>query len=294
MDIQSLHSDICSALRDDPAIFKHLSNPIHRWSKDPKGLLRLDNRIYVPDKGDLQLKVLQHNHDHPVAGHFGQNQTIDLIRCSYVWPELRNSVKSYIKSYTTCMRSKPQRHCPYGLLKQLPIPEQPWNSISMDFIEKLPSSSGFDTILVIVDRLTKQFIFIPTVDTINAQLLAKLFVLHVFSKQGVPSHITSDRGTEFVSSFFRTLGKALDMKLHFTSKYHPEGNGQTERTNQTLEQYLQVYCNYQQDNWSKLLPLAEFTYNNAPNATTGVTLFFANKGYHPNISVHPERDLASL
>ena len=192
MDIQSLHSDIRSALRDDSAISEHLSNLIHRWSKDPKGLLHLDNHIYMPDVGDLWLKVLQHNHDHLVAGHFGQNRTIDLIRCSYVWPELRNSVKSYIKSCTTCMCSKPQRHHPYGLLKQLLIPEQPWNSISMDFIEKLPPSSGFDTILVIVDRLTKQSIFIPTVDTINAQLLAKLFVLHVFSKHGVLSHVTSD------------------------------------------------------------------------------------------------------
>ena len=164
----------------------------------------------------------------------------------------------------------------------------------MDFIEKLLSSSGFDTILVIVDQLTKQSIFIPTVNTINAQLLTKLFVLHVFSKHRVPSHVTSDQGMEFVSSFFRTLSKALDMKLHFTSGYHPEGNGQTKHTNQTLEQYLWVYCNYQQDNWSKLLPLAEFAYNNAPNATTGITPFFANKGYHPNISVHPEQDLASL
>ena len=114
MDIQSLHLDIRSVLRDDPAISEHLSNPIHRWSKDLEGLLRLDNRIYVPDVGNLRLKVLQHNHDHPVAGHFGQNQTIDLIRRSYVWPELRNSVKSYIKSCTTCIHSKPQRHRPYG------------------------------------------------------------------------------------------------------------------------------------------------------------------------------------
>ena len=91
-----------------------------------------------------------------------------------------------------------------------------------------------------------------------------------------------------MSSFFQTLGKALDMKLHFTSGYHPEGNRQTKRTNQTLEQYLRVYCNYQQDNWSDLLPLAEFTDNNAPNATTGTTPFFANKGYHPNTSIHLE------
>ena len=83
------------------------------------------------------------------------------------------------------------------------------------------------------------------------------------------------------------------MKLHFTSGYHPEGDGQTERSNQTLEQYLWVYCNYQQDNWADLLPLAEFSYNNAPSATTGVSPFFANKGYHPNLAVHPERDLSS-
>jgi predicted secreted protein len=86
---------------------------------------------------------------------------------------------------------------------------------------------------------------------------------------------------------------ALDMKLHFTSGYHPEGDGQMERVNQTLEQYLRVFCNFQQDNWSALPPLAEFTYNNAPNDTTRVSPFFANKGYHPNLAVYPECNMAS-
>ena len=164
----------------------------------------------------------------------------------------------------------------------------------MDFIEKLPSSSGFDTILVIVDQLTKQAIFIPAHDTITSADLARLFVLHVFSKHGVPSHVTSDRGLEFVSNFFRSLGTALDMQLHFTSGYHSEGDGQTECTNQMLEQYLYVYCNYQQDNWSKLLLLIEFAYNNALSATTSVSPFFTNKGYHLNITVHPKCDIASF
>jgi len=92
----------------------------------------------------------------------------------------------------------------------------------MDFIEKLPSSSRFDTILVIVDQLTKQAIFIPAHDTITSVDLARLFILHVFSKHGIPSHVTSDRGSEFVSNFFRSLGTALDMRLHFTSGYHPK------------------------------------------------------------------------
>ena len=113
----------------------------------------------------------------------------------------------------------------------------------MDFIEQLPSSSGFTAILVIVDQLSKQVIFIPTHDTITSPELAQLFLFHVFAKHGIPAHVTSDQGSEFVSHFFRSLGKALDMKLHFTSGYHPEGDGQTERANQTLEQYLRMYCN---------------------------------------------------
>src|SRR3979490_1136607 len=206
---------------------------------------------------------------------------------------MRSYIKDYCKSCTTCMRSKPQWHKPYGLLKQLPIPEKPWNSISMDFIEQLPASAEFIAILVIVNCFSKQGIFIPTTDTITSPKLTKLFVLHVFSKHRIPSHVTSDRGSEFVSHFWCSLGKALDTKLHYTSGYHLEGDGQTEHTNQTLEQYLCVYCNYQQDNWASLLPLAEFTYNNAPSATTGILPFFANKGYHPNLTIHPECDLAS-
>ena len=108
----------------------------------------------------------------------------------------------------------------------------------MDFIEKLPMSDGSNMILVIVDCLTKQSIFIPTVNTITSPMLAKLFVLHVFSKHGIPLHVTSDQGSEFVLAFFHSLRKVLDMKLHFTSSYHPKGDGQTKHANQTLEQYL--------------------------------------------------------
>ena len=165
------------------------------------------------------------------------------------------------------------------MLQQLPIPEHPWNSISMDFIEHLPKSDGFTAILVVVDRLTKQSIFIPTYNTVTSADLALLFVQHVFLKHGIPLHVTSDHSSEFVLCFFCSLGQALDMRLHFTSGYHPEVDGQTEHVNQMLEQYLQHYCCYQQDNWAQLLPLAEFAYNNALSKTTGVLLFYANKGW---------------
>ena len=199
MDI--LHQDILSAFLSDPIATKHISAD-GRWSTDPNGLLFLDNRIYVPSAGNLCTYVLQYNHDHILTRHFGQNKTLELVCCRYSWPSLHTDVQQFCKSYVTCMRYKPQHHKLYGSLKQLPIPEQLWNSISMDFIKKLPSSSRFDTILVIVNWFTKQTIFIPAHNIIMSADLAHLFVLHVFSKHGVPSHVTSDRGSEFVSNFF--------------------------------------------------------------------------------------------
>src|SRR5258708_673919 len=163
----------------------------------------------------------------------------------------------------------------------------------MDFIEQLPASEGFSAILVVIDQLTKQAIFIPSHDTVNALQVARLFLTHVFSKHGVPAHITSDCGSEFISHFFCSLGKLLQMRLHFTLGYLLGGDGQTERANQVLEQYLWGYTNYQQDNWATLLLMAEFAYNNATNATTGVSPFFANKGYHPEITLDLQAETSS-
>ena len=303
IDLETLHADILEGLKDDSASQERIKelesgSAIAHWSLSASGLLLHDNRVFVPDftapTGNLRLRILQERHDHITAGHFGQNKTLELIRRDYTWPQLRLDVQNFVKSCTSCSRAKTPRHKPYGLLKQLPVPSRPWDSISMDFIEHLPASNGFTSILVVVDCLSKQAVFISTTDECDAKELARLFLINVFSKHGIPTHITSDRGSEFTSHFFRSLGTLLDIRLHFTSGYHPEGDGQTERVNQTLEQYIRIYCNYQQDNWSELLPLAEFAYNNAPSVTTGISPFFANKGYNPNIAVHPERDITSI
>jgi len=151
LDQNQLHFDILATLPSDSSISNHLSHPEGRWSKDNAGFLRIDDRMYVPDNANLRLRVLQYHHDHVLAGHLGQNKTLELIRRHYTWPNIRDDIQKFCKSCVICMRSKLQRHRLYGSLQQLPIPERPWNSISIDFIEKLPSSSGFDTILVIVD-----------------------------------------------------------------------------------------------------------------------------------------------
>jgi len=193
MDVERLHTDILANLSSDPIAKAHLSDTLNpRWSTNETGYLRLDGRMYVPETDDLRLRVLRYKHDHPLSGHFSQNRTLELIRREYTWPGICTYIKDYIKSCTACARAKTPRHRPYGMLKQLPVPDQPWNSISMDFIKQLLSSSGFTAILVVIDRLSKQAIFIPTHDTITSPELAQLFLLHVFTKHGVPMHVTSD------------------------------------------------------------------------------------------------------
>src|SRR5258708_3028811 len=165
-------------------------------------------------------------------------------------------VKDYMASCTTCAHAKSPRHKPYGKLKQLPIPSRPCSSILITFIKQLPTSQTFSTILVILNHLPNHAIFIPSHNTVDTQV-AQLFLIHAFSKHGVPVHVTLDQGSEFVSHFFCSLGKLLQMRLHFTLGYHPEGDGQMEHANQVLEQYLWTYTNYQQDNWAMLLPMAK-------------------------------------
>jgi RNase H-like domain found in reverse transcriptase/Integrase zinc binding domain len=248
MDIEELQKDILAAYDTDPAVQSfHADSDNSKyscWSVDDVRFVRIDQQILVPGSRDLQLHVLQSFHDHPVSGHFGVNKILSVIWQEYTWPNIWEFVADYVKSCTTCARSKAKQHKPYGLLCQLPVLLCPWESISMDFIEQLPDFEGFTTILVVVDRFTKQALFILTHDTITSTQLAELFIIHVFSKHGVLSHVTSDQGSKFMSHFFRSLGKALNIKLHFTLGYHPEGDGQTERVNQTLEQYLRIYCNF--------------------------------------------------
>jgi len=236
VDYSALLDDICKASPDDPHASANCSSP--HWTSDDSGLLRLDGWLYVPDSGDLHLQVMHWKHNHPLSGHPGQSKTLKLIWHDFVWPNLWTDVINYVRSYTSCGHLKSAHHKPYGTLQQLPIPPWPWESISMDFIEWLPLSRQFTAILVVVDHLSKQAIFIPTADKVSSLELALLFIQHVFAKHRVPTHVTSDWSTEFVSWFFHSLGLALDMTLHFISSYHPEANGQTEHVNQTLEQYL--------------------------------------------------------
>ncbi|SPC65294.1 related to transposon-encoded proteins with TYA, reverse transcriptase, integrase domains in various combinations [Ustilago sp. UG-2017b] len=289
----TVKSDITDKIRDalprDPWTSSlleqvHLGSSPTGFAINSMNLLTYQDLVVVPDVDDLRLLIVQDRHDSPSAGHPGRRKTLSLVRRSFFWLGMSKFVHTFVDSCETCRRIKAVWHKPYGHLKSLPVPPHPWSSISMDLIEQLPPSSDFTAILVVVDHLTKMAIFVPTTNELDAPELAKLFLRHVYSKHGLPTSIVSDRGSEFTSHFWRSLSTLLGIENHFSSAYHPQSDGQTEHVNQVLEQFLRGYSNHLQTDWSNLLPLAEFSYNNAEHASTQLTPFFTNYGYHPCFS----------
>ena len=252
---------------------------------DSEGLILHNGLVYIPMSNPIKLQILQSCHDGKVAGHWGQDKTFELVSREYYWPGMRKFINEYVRTCDTCARNKAPRHRRHGQLHPLPIPNGPWQSVSMDYIVELPPSQGYDAIYVCVDRLTKMAHFCPTITKVSAKDTADLYLRYVFKNHGLPKDIVSDRGTQFVSKFTRALLALCDIKGNRSTSFHPESDGQTERVNQTLEQYLRIYCDYHQDNWSQLLPLAEFVYNNAKNVSTGMSPFYANYGYHPRHTI---------
>src|SRR5258707_2734494 len=181
LDQDACTTSITAAYAEDDCALKlqeqiRSANQPDRWT-EREGCLLFHERLYMPNKGMLCLHTICDHHDHPTVGHFRETKTMELICCKYHWPGLRCMVKDYVKSCTSCACTKAPHHKPYRLLKQLPIPAQPWESILMDFIEQLPVSEGFTAILVIVDRLTKQSLFIPTHDMVDAPQLVQMFLI---------------------------------------------------------------------------------------------------------------------
>lgn len=148
----------------------------------------------------------------------------------------------------------------------------------MDFVTGLPESNRFNAILVVVDRLTKMKHFVATTENINVRELSRLYLEQVWKLHGLPETIVSDRGTQFTAEFWKSLCDRLEIAPRYSTAFHSQTDGQTERTNAIMEQYLRSYVSYQQDNWTDFLPLAEFATNNHISETTNMSPFQANYG----------------
>ncbi len=273
------YNEFCTFLSNKSLPAPH---PQHEHFTLSNKFLLFDNKIYVPS--ECRLSVLQICHDSPSAGHFGIRKTLNLIKRNFWWSSMSSDVKDYVRSCDVCCRSKESRHKPYGFLQPLPISSRPWSSISMDFITDLPNSNGFTCILVVVDRLTKMCNLIPFKSIPSSEETAIAFRNSIFRSHGLPDEIITDRGTQFTSKFWSALCKSFHVNLKFSSPFHHQSNGQTERVNSVIEQYLRCFSNYKGTDWSKFLDLAEFSYNNAVQDSTKYSPFYLNYGFHPNYS----------
>jgi RNase H-like domain found in reverse transcriptase/Reverse transcriptase (RNA-dependent DNA polymerase)/Integrase zinc binding domain/Chromo (CHRromatin Organisation MOdifier) domain/Integrase core domain len=260
------------------------------------GALTYEGRIYVPADDKLRARVIRMFHDAPESGHFGILRTAELASRDFYWPAMDITVRKYVTACEVCHRVKAPRHARYGENMAIPPPDRPWEGITMDFVTDLPESteSAYTSILVVVDRLTKMAIYLPCRKDIDSPELARLFFENVICQHGVPDNVITDRGSQFTSRFWNRVCTHMSTDHRLSTAFHPQTDGQTERQNQTMEQYLRAYVNYEQDNWVELLPLAQFAYNNSVHASTKMTPFFANHGYHPEMQFKRPKDPAKL
>jgi len=246
-----------------------------------KDFLLYKNRLYIPKDQCLRRTIMEAEHDSKIAGHFGTYKPIGRVRANFYWPKIDEHITEYVPSCNVCQRNNVIRHKKYGLLEPLEVPMRPWTAISMEFIVGLPKPEGYTKIWVIVDRFSKMAYFIPLKTEEHIKELALTFVKAIWRLHGLPESIVSDRDTRFTSKFWTSLMQLLQVRLNMLTAFLPECDGQTERVNQTLEQYLRSYCTYQQDDWVSLLPFAEYAYNTSTSESIKASPFEINYGFAP-------------
>lgn len=256
-----------------------------RWKLGNDGLLRCQGRTYVP--AALRQELLLRYHNAATAGHGGIKKTRERLTRHYYWNDIRTDVEKHVNECAICGRTKPRNHRPYGELAALPIPERPWQTITVDFVTGLPTSidprtnKPCNAVLVIVDKFTKYALYVATTKQLTASAFAHIFFEYMYRHFGLPDAIVSDRGSLFTSKFWETICELLAIERRLSTAYHPQTDGQTERQNQSLEHYLRTYCSWDQADWAQHLALAEHVYNNSFHTATKATPAALLYGYQP-------------
>ena len=239
--------------------------------------------MYVPKNRDLRMEIVRLHHDTPIPGHPGTEKTLELIQYSYTWPGMSTLVKDYVSRCDCCTRFKGSNQAPARKLKPLDTLPGPWKEISADFITDLPESEGFDSILVVVDRFSKEVEFIHYIKATSALNAAKLYLCYVWKYHGLPTGIVSDRGSQFTLQVMKDICKRLEIQPRLFTTYHPQTDGQTERINQDLQQYLHIFTSEKQNEWVSWLPLAQFSYNTKKQLSTEKSPFEVTRSYQPKM-----------
>jgi len=227
---------------------------------DDQGVLRFRGRICIPDNDEMKKMILEESHRSSLSIHPGATEMYHDLKKLFLWSGLKRDVAHFVYSCLICQKSKVDHQKPVGLMTPLDVPEWKWDSISMDFVTSLPNTpKGNDAIWVIADRLMKSAHFIPINITFHVAQLAEIYIREILMLHGVPSSIVSDRDSRFTYRFWKSLQEALGSKLRLSSAYHLQTDGQSERTIQSLEDFLRVCVLEQGGTWDSHLPLIEFT-----------------------------------
>jgi hypothetical protein len=234
------------------------------FSIDEQGTLWYKKCLCVPKAKEIRELILCEAHDSAYSIHLGSTKMYHDLKSRYWWYGMKRAIAEYMALCDNCERVKAECQRPAGVLQPLKIPQWKWEEISMDFIVGLPTmQSGYDSIWVIVDHFSKVAHFIPVKTTYKGAKLAELYIARIMCLHGVPKKIVSDRGTQFTSRFWEKLHEEMDTRLNFSSAYHPQTDGQTERVNQILEDMLRACAFKDSKSWDKCLPYAKFSYNNS-------------------------------
>ena len=237
--------------------------------------------LYVPEPACHNL--VKSLHESPTGGHEGFFRILHRMKKDYWWPGMSTFLRKYIVGCASCQAAKVNTHPTIPGLSPLAVEHPlPFSSISVDLITGLPNSHGYDSVMVVVDHgLTKGVIYCPCTKNIDSEGIAQLFFTNVFPRFGLHSKIISDRGPQFTLAFARELARLLQYDIALSTAYHPQTDGETEQVNQELETYLRLFASNKPEEWSNLLPMAEFTHNSATHSVTQRTPFSLMMGYEP-------------
>jgi transposase InsO family protein len=246
---------------------------------DEQGTVWLEEQLCVPQGEALLEQIMKEAHDSTYSIHPGNTKMYKDLKTRDLWKDMRRDIAHYVAYCDTCSRVKIEHQKPAGLLKPLEIPVWKWEDISMDFVVGLPwTPKGNESVWVIVDRLTKVAHFVPVKARYATEKMADLYVEHILRLHGAPRNIMSDRGPQFVAKFWKSFHQLLGTTLSYSTAFHPQTDGQTERVNQVLEKMLRACALTYGTDWESSLPFVEFSYNNNFQASLRMAPFEALDG----------------
>ena len=249
------------------------------FTVNENGVLYYKDRVCVPDDDELRKLILEEAHSGSFSIHPGSTKMYQDLKMSFWWSRMKRDVSEFVTKCLVCQRVKAEHQVPSGLLQPIRIPEWKWDRITMDFVVGLPlTGRKHDSVWVVVDRLTKSAHFLPVRTDYSLDKLAELYIKEIVRLHGIPISIISNRDPRFTSRFWGKLQEAMGTRLNFSTAFHPQTDGQSERVIQILEDMLRSCAIDYEGSWDRHSPLVEFVYNNNFQSSIGMAPYEALYG----------------